>query len=210
MLICVGIPCYDGKPTAQTVDSLLAEQLLGYDQGVHFLVVWEIGCALVGLARNRIARKFLDCAQADCLVMVDADISWPPGTLARLAQRPEDVIGGTYRAKSEREQWHVFGEPERDGDRYRVDGLPGGFLKISRKALESIDANAYADNAGKVWRDYFPTGFYEGRFYGEDYGFCRLCRQAGGSVFLDPSIILRHHDGQRMFTGDPKVWLETR
>ena len=60
MLVCVGIPTIDGKPHAQTVDSLLAEQLLGYGRGVHFLVLWEVGCSLIGVARNKIARSFLD------------------------------------------------------------------------------------------------------------------------------------------------------
>lgn len=210
MLVCVGIPSIDGKVCAQTVDSLLAEQLLASQQGVHILVQWQIGCSLIGLARNRLARAFLDIPQAKCLVMVDADISWKAGELARLAQMPQQVIGATYRAKRDKEQWHVFGEAVPVGDLYRVDGLPGGFLKIDRSAFEAITPQRYADEAGKVWADYFPTGFHDGRFYGEDYGFCRLWREMGGDVWLDPSIRLRHHDGQRAFTGDPGEWLRAR
>jgi len=208
MLICVGIPTIDGKPCVQTVDSLLAEQFLGYEQGVHFLVIWEVGCSLIGVARNKIARKFLDIPGANCLVFVDSDISWTGGELARLAQQPHDVIGGTYRAKREDDWWHVRGAPEKRGDLYKVDGLPGGFLKITRHAFETIDAEPYLDAGDKPMRDYFPTGMHNGQIFGEDYGFCRLWAEAGGEILLDPSIILRHHDGLRAYSGDPKKYLE--
>lgn len=209
MLVCVGIPTIDGKPCANTVDSLLAEQLLGFREGVHFLVEWQIGCSLIGAARNLIAKAFLE-GPADCLVMVDADISWKGGDLAKLAKRPQDVIGGTYRTKTDTQTtFHVHGDPENVGDLYRVDGLPGGFLKISRKALEAIPANQYDHFDGTPVKDFFPTGFHEGRFYGEDYGFCRLWRETGGDVWLDPDIRLRHHDGMRAFTGSPREWLES-
>ena len=208
MLVCVGIPTIDGKPHAQTVDSLLAEQLLGYGQGVHFLVLWEVGCSLIGVARNKIARSFLDIPEADCLVFVDSDISWTGGDLAKLAQRPEDVVGATYRAKRDDEWWHVRGQPERRGDLYKVDGLPGGFIKMTRKAFEACNAQPYRDDSERDMRDWFPTGMHNGQIFGEDYGFCRLWAEAGGEVFLDPSIKLRHHDGLRFFTGDPQAWLE--
>ncbi len=82
MLVCIGLPCIDGRPYAGTVDSLLAEQLLGYRKGVHFLILWEIGCSLIGVARNRIADRFLNETKADALIFVDADISWKAGDLA--------------------------------------------------------------------------------------------------------------------------------
>jgi hypothetical protein len=209
MLVCVGIPTIDGKPCSNTVDSLLAEQFLGFREGVHFLVLWEIGCSLIGLARNKIAKRFLDIPQADCLVFVDSDISWKGGDLTKLAKRPEDVVGGTYRAKRDDDYYHVRGDPVPHGDLYKVEGLPGGFIKISRKALETIDANPYKDEYGKDMKDWFPTGFHEGRMFGEDYGFCRLWTATGGTVWLDASIKLRHHDGLRAFHGDPEKWLQT-
>lgn len=207
MIVCVGIPSIDGKPCANTVDSLLAEQLLGFAQGVHVLVQWQIGCSLIGIARNKLARKFLDVSQADCMVFVDSDISWTGGDLVRLAKQPQDVIGATYRAKRDDEYYHVRGEPEKRGDLYKVAGLPGGFIKISRRAFEKIEAQPYTDENGQEMRDYFPTGFHEGRMFGEDYGFCRQWTAAGGEIWLDPSIKLRHHDGLKAYSGDPAEWL---
>lgn len=206
MLICVGIPAHDGKVCAETVDSLLAEQVLS--QGVHFLVLWETGGGNIGFARNRLAKRFLDIPQAEALIMVDTDISWKGGELAKLASRPEEVIGGTYRGKYEGSGFHIFGKPRKSGDLYKVDGLPGGFMKISRPAFEKMKAKKYEDVRGDVTSDYFPTGFYRGRLFGEDYGFCRLWRQSGGTVWLDPSISLRHHDGGASYQGDVRAWIE--
>lgn len=208
MLVCVGIPTIDGKPHCNLVDSLLAETVLGSGQGVHFLVLWEIGCSLIGVARNKIARRFLDQPKADCLIMVDSDISWVGGELARLARRTEHVVGGTYRAKTEDERFHLRGVPEKRGDLLKVEGLPGGFMKISRHALETMKAPTYCEENGREMRDWFPVGMHDGEMWGEDYGFCRQWRESGGEVFLDPSIKLRHHDGMRCFAGDPAEWIE--
>lgn len=210
MIIYVGIPVMDGKPHAATVDSLLAEQLLGYGQGVHLLVEWEIGCSLIGDARNRLAKRFLNTPECSCIVYVDADISWPTGSLIRLARSRKDVIGGTYRPKEPRERFHLRGEPKKVGRLYEVDGLPGGFLKISRRAFGQMKTKAYLAADNTPTRDFFPMGFHRGTYYGEDYGFCRLWRQSGGKVFLDPSIILRHHDGGSVYSGNPEEWLRQR
>ena len=210
MIIHIGIPVIDGKPYAGTVDSLLAEQLFGFQKGIHLLVDWEIGCSLIGHARNRIVKRFLAQNECACLIFVDADISWRPGVLTALAQRDEQVIGGTYRAKRDDERFHYFGDPEQVGDLYRVLGLPGGFMKISRDVFSKIRPNAYLEDDGSATSDFFPTGFHEGRFYGEDYGFCRLWRETGGDVWLDPSIQLRHHDGCRVYEGNVRKHLKER
>jgi len=208
MLVCIGIPTIDGKPCAQTVDSLMAEQFIGFHQGVNILVIWEIGCSMIGVARNKIARRFLQ-SKGDCLVFVDSDISWKGGDLIRLAKSPEKVIGATYRAKRDDDYFHVRGTPEKRGDLWKVDGLPGGFIKIAREAFEAIPAAEYEDLDGTKTKDFFPTGMHEGAIWGEDYGFCRLWRETGGDVLLDPTIILRHHDGLKAYSGDPLPWLES-
>jgi hypothetical protein len=207
MLICVCIPTIDGKPCVNTVDSLLAEQLLGFKEGVYLYVMWEVGCSLIGVARNKLAKRFMETPEADCMIFVDSDISWTAGELAKLARRPADVIGATYRAKRDDDYFHIRGTPKQNGDLFEVDGLPGGFLKISRRALETIKAEPYLDENEREMKDFFPTGMHKGQIFGEDYGFCRLWTESGGKVFLDPSIKLRHHDGLRFFTGDPRAWI---
>jgi hypothetical protein len=209
MLVCVGIPTIDGKLHANLVDSLLAETLIGHMQGVHYLVKSEMGCSLIGVARNKLAKWFLDTKQADCLVFIDSDISWKGGALTDLVKRSKDVVGGTYRAKTDDVKFHIRGEPEPDGDLLKVEGLPGGFIKINRGVFERMDnAAPYTTDDGVEMRNWFPTEVVDGSLWGEDYGFCRLWREVGGAVHLDPSIKLRHHDGFRAYTGDVQEWLD--
>lgn len=212
MLLCVGVPCFDGRPYAQTVDALMAEQVICSREGVHLLVQWALGLPYVGVARNYLAQQFLAIKEADAVVMVDADMSWEPGDLLRLARHPHDVIGGTYRPKEPDVRFHVEdcdNKPEKRGDLWKVDGLPGGFLKISRHALETMETRGYLDRKGAEWRDYFPTGFLGGRYRQEDYGFCWQWRQSGGEVWLDPTLKLRHHDGIRhVYVGDAAKWMD--
>lgn len=207
----IGIPVIDGKPHYATVDALLAEQFLAAEQGIHLLVEWEVGCSLIGDARNRLAKRFL-ATGLKAMVFVDADMSWRAGSLMSLVKSSKDVIGGTYRPKTDEERFHVHGKAAKVGKLYSVGGLPGGFIKISRRALMKLRerAKSYQGTDETPTYDFFPMGFHRGSYYGEDYGFCRLWREAGGEVFLDPTLILRHHDGMRFFEGDPKVWLEKR
>jgi len=213
MIVCVGIPSFDGKPLAATVDSLLAEQFVCSRQGVNLLVQWENGIPYVAVARNRLVKQFLDVKNAECMVFVDADMSWPAGTLLKLIQHKHDVIGGTYRPKEPSGRFHVDvdkNRPEKVGDLWKVDGLPGGFLKLSRNACETLETRQYKDYSGQVWRDYFPVGYLDGsRYYQEDYGFCWQWRAQGGDVWLDPSLHLRHHDGLRLtYEGNAAKWMD--
>jgi hypothetical protein len=208
VIIYVAVPVLDGKPYAAMVDSLLAEQMFCQQRGAHLLVDWEIGCSLIGDARNRLTKRFLATREAKAMVFVDADMSWPTGALFRLARSRKDVVGGTYRPKQDEMRFHIFGRVEKIGAFYRVGGLPGGFIKISRRAFEAMAPRAYLASDGTPTRDYFPMGWHRGRYFGEDYGFCRLWRETGGDVWLDPTIQLRHHDGMTVFAGDPKAWLK--
>lgn len=209
--IFVGIPVMDGKPHYATVDALLAEQYLALQEGVHILVEWEIGCSLIGDARNRLAKRFLATGLKN-MMFVDADMSWPAGSILKLVKSRKDVIGGTYRPKTDEERFHVHGKAVKAGKLYAVDGLPGGFIKIGRKALLTMQkrAKSYLGTDGTATYDFFPMGFHRGRYYGEDYGFCRLWRESGGQVFLDPSLTLRHHDSLRFFEGDVSEWMKGR
>ncbi len=210
-LVTIGIPSTDGKLHAQTVDSLLAEQLLALKQGVVLTIDWELGCGLVHVARDRIANRFLLWGKSDTLIFVDADMSWKGGDLTRLAKRKAPVVGGTYRVKSNDDyRFHVRGPVEKRGKLLSVKGLPTGFLKISRQAFEAMKpfAKAYQQSDVETHYDFFPTGVFNRMMWGEDYGFCRLWLKTGGEILLDPSLVLRHHDGQQTFAGDPAEWLK--
>lgn len=216
MLVCVSVPSRDG-PSPFMMSSLLAEQLVCRQAGVDLLLQWVLGIPYVQVARNQLAKMMLETevlgTKPDACVFIDDDESWKPGGILKLLQSPHDVIGGTYRPKEPSGRFHVDAEPfkpEKHGDLWKVAGLPGGFMKITRRAFERLETRQYLDYGGNLWRDFFPCGYLDGqRFYQEDYGFCWQWRMQGGEIWLDPSIHIRHHDGIRLtYEGDAAKWMD--
>lgn len=74
-----------------------------------------------------------------------------------------------------------------------------GFLLIKREVFEKLKATAPAyekgfheEHAGDPIYDFFPVGVRDKRYESEDYGFCRLWKEAGGKIWLCPWIELIH------------------
>src|SRR3990167_3857956 len=82
----------------ETLDALLAEfQLAGQRElEVEFSRVRDD--ALISRSRSVVASQFLT-GSSDCLVMIDRDIVWPPGSLIELAERAVEhkaIVAGVY------------------------------------------------------------------------------------------------------------------
>lgn len=211
MKICVAIPCYDRKMTCETARSLLIEQALSVTLGVQMEVMFTPGCSLITHARNSAVQDFMD-SDADRLVFLDSDIAWEPGALLRLAAYPVEFVGGAYRYKDADENYpiHWLDRPELWSDPetglLEVRALPGGFLSLSRSVFEKLAAahptRAYFHH-GKAFQAFFhvPPGA------GEDGQFCLDWIDAGGKVWLDPTLTLTHVDGAQKYTGNIGAWL---
>lgn len=218
MKLFVAIPAYDGKVGIETVRSLLNEQGAAALLGVELQVGLLPGCSLITMGRNQMVADFLatDC---DRLVFVDADVSWNPGDLIKLAMHPVDVVGGAYRYKNALEDYPVqwIDKPELWTDPktglLEVGSVPGGFLTISRRAFAQLK-EAHPDRAyqheGRLFQAYFHAPVMEGRLFGEDTAFCHDWREAGGQVWLDTELLLTHTGGFPQFTGCIGDWLRSR
>lgn len=192
--VYIGIPAYGGVE-AEFLNSVLAGVLVCRAAG------WDIeyevlpGCSLITKARNEIASRFLR-SHCDCLLFLDADVVFDAADMLRLLDRPEDVIGSAYVRKDGSGKYNV--RPldslnESDGA-WECEGIATGFLKISRKALESMDVPTYG--ASKA---FFESGMVDGLYWGEDYLFCKRYREQGGRVWLLPADI--GHVGKHIFRG---------
>ena len=74
-----------------------------------------------------------------------------------------------------------------------VDGLPTGFLKISREALKKVwDASEEYTNENKVARMVFDIKIMNGQLVSEDIVFCRKWHDLGGKVYIDPNMTFNH------------------
>lgn len=210
MKLMVGIPCYDGKVFCDTVRSLLEEvgaaSLLGVQIDVRFIP----GTCYIPLARNRIVDDFL-ASDADKLVFIDADVSWPVGSLLKLASHGVDCVAGVYRHKRAEETYPLVW-PDESGTvaLQAVDGLlearfvPAGFWCLTRAAFETFRAfhgerpYSHEGNPGYAW---FSNPYRPGALWGEDTLFCEEYREAGGRVWVDPELTLTHTGSNPAFTG---------
>lgn len=219
MLIAVAIPCYDGKVSAATLDSLLAEQLIAHSEG-HVLDVARLeGCSSIPSARNVLVYDFLQ-SRSERLVFIDSDMGWEPGSLTELATCAHDIVGGAYRLKNDSGDFVIRWLPgeaplwaDAEGT-LPCAGLGTGFLAISRRAFETI-AEAFPN---RTYRDqhrqpyaYFDMPFADGTMWGEDLRFCEMARAAGLEIRVKPELNLSHIAGpNHAYTGRLGDWLRDR
>jgi len=216
--VCFCIPTIT-RPYQQTLDSLEASvphlDAAGWD---HYMVP-EIGNPYISAARAKMLRKALD-AGADVIVFIDHDVSWRPEDLLKLIETPGDVVGGTYRFKTEDVSYMGTINSTPDGfPRVRSDGcisaelLPAGFLKITKAAvdrfMEAFPDLCYGPRYAQSV-DLFNHGAWKGNWWGEDYSFCRRWREAGGEIWLVPDLSLDHNSADTVFRGNYHEFLRAQ
>jgi len=215
--IFAAVPAHDGKVHVECVRALLNEQMLAHFAGSELKIVFLPGCSLITHARNQLARDFM-ASDFDRMVFVDADVSWEPGALIKLAHHPVDLVGGAYRFKSEEEGYPVIYTDQAwyaddETGLLEVWGLPGGFLAINRCVFEKLK-EAHPKRAYRFHDDEFQGYFHapidDWMMFGEDMAFCYDWRALGGKVWLDPRLTLTHVGGAKQYTGQIGSWLQSR
>ena len=204
------VPSLNG-PTAPFVAALEGSlpliQAAGWEEGA----VEQRGCPYISYARASMLRKALD-ANADVIVFIDYDVSWKPQDLLKLIETEGDVVAGTYRFKTDDEQYMGTWQTDAAGiPRLRADGcfladrVPAGFLKITKSAVdrfmkahpELIFGVRYSPTV-----DLFNHGVIDGVWYGEDYAFSKRWREAGGEIALIPDLDIDHHSSTTAYRGN--------
>lgn len=217
MKILVAIPVYDGKLQAQSVRCLLNEQAVAFGSGDELDIRFLPNCSHAAMGRNQLSQYFME---SDCerLVFLDADVTFNPGDIIKLAHAKEDFVGGCYRYKMENESYPIgwLDTPELWANEYghlEVKTLPGGFLSLSKKVFEKLK-EAHPDRGfehfGNQMHCYFQMRFEEGFLYGEDSYFCKEWRDLGGKIYLDPELELTHWDFNKPYVGHIGKWLKNR
>lgn len=178
---------------------------------------WEHGLGIerfnpyISAARATLLRKAMD-DQPDAIVFIDHDLSWGTDALLTLLQTEGDVVAGTYRFKTEKEEY--MGAWEIDEDLRpvtRADGcfdalrVPAGFLKITPKAVHAFmrawPELLYGD-ADHPSLDMFNHGVIDGVWYGEDYAFCKRWKERCGDIWLVPDLYINHHSISTEYPGN--------
>lgn len=142
----------------ETMDALLAEFQLAGQQGLEVEFTRARDDALISRSRSVVASQF-HAGASDCLVMIDRDIVWPPGSLIGLAERAVEhsaIVAGIYPVRHpvvDRARFNIrflddsdlssvrIGEKNacsKDCNLRPVRYVSAGFLAISRAALGLI------------------------------------------------------------------------
>jgi hypothetical protein len=204
MKIFVAIPTYDGKLDVRVAGNLMTEQNIARAKGHEFDVRFLPGCSHPAMGRNQLVQEFLD-SKFDKLFFLDSDITWEPGTITYLCHMPREFVGACYRYKKEHESYPLGWLPDPDGKGLYSDelglievaNLPGGFCALSRQAFERIQdfkPNKIFRHFGMKAYCHYEMRFENGNLWGEDAGFCKEFREAGGKVYLKPDVSLTHWD----------------
>lgn len=211
MKVAICCPTRD-RPHQAFLDSLEASIPLLDAKGYDHKATFQIGCPYISAARATMLRKSMIWG-ADVFIFLDDDVSWKPQDLIDLIEAEGDVVGGTYRFKSEEENVYMGfiltgpnGRPmcrPSDGA-IEAHRLPAGFLKVTKAAIEKFmrdypELIINADENGFESPDLFNHGVHKGIWYGEDYAFCRNWLDKGGELWLLPNLDLDHN-------GKDKVW----
>jgi hypothetical protein len=188
--------------------------------GIGHSATFNVGGAYVSFARAEMLHRAL-ATDADAFVFLDHDESWRPVDLVRLIETQGEVVAGTYRYKQEPEEY--MGDWHRDGGGRPVlrlgDGairatmVPAGFLKVTRVAVRRF-MRAYPEllfgDAERPAVDLFNHGAHvggaDGRWWGEDYAFCRRWGDCGGEIWLVPDLSIDHHAFPSKDHPDGRVW----
>jgi glycosyltransferase involved in cell wall biosynthesis len=200
------------RPTEHTLNALKESIPLIVEAGWEEGMVSEVGCPYISAARATMLRKALD-AKANVIVFIDHDVSWDPPALLKLIETPGDVVAGTYRFKSDVETYMGSLITTREGypivrpdGCMKANGAPGGFLKITREAvnlfMRTLPHLKYGEESSPSV-DLFNHGAHEGVWWGEDYAFCRNWTEVcGQDLWLIPDLNIAHHSTDKIYPGN--------
>jgi hypothetical protein len=197
--ILFATPCYGGQMFAPHVRSImnLKDDLNSLGLAHDWLIGWNE--SLVHRGRMEMTATFLETEHTH-LMWLDADIEFTSDDVAKLWNLDADIAVGVYPMKKRESCWYAAwkdGELIKDLDQFAgpivVDYAGTGFMLIKRAVIETLAKSQghYRGKNGPV-PAIFMTPIHEGILESEDYHFCRIARQAGFEVTMDPSVRLKH------------------
>ena len=160
----------------------------------------------IQVARNDLIAIAVE-ANVDELVWIDSDISWIPEDLFKLLAYDVDVVGGIYPKKLDKEEYPIqllskTINVNLQTKLFEVDGIGTGFLKMSKKSLNSLwNSNPEYKNKGITGKWICDVVVQNNQVNGEDIILCQKLRDLGYKIYLDPYVNCEHV-GNKRYTGN--------
>jgi hypothetical protein len=196
--LLIATTAYD-TPDACYVQAIQATRMALEDAGIQTAYLLLTGNCHVDDARNSVVAEFL-ASDATEMVFIDADVQWLPDGLVRLCSHDVDFVGAVYpyRDIGRRTEMPCRNLPGAEIDQsglLEMDGLPTGFMLLSRTVLETLakDAQQFTGrDPGLPMPLLFERATVDGKRMSGDLVFCHKWRQTGGQIWADPEIRLGH------------------
>lgn len=199
--VAIATPCHGNKVEINYLHSVVAMTHMLRTHNAQFSLLTVPNEALVMRSRNHLVWQFM---QTDCthLFFADSDMGWKAGTILRLLSHGKDIVAGIGRRKQEGPPSYCANlvEPvhvDKETGLIKAIHVGGACLLLSRacivKMLAAYDQLKYLDvQANRYETALFDTEIRDGKFWSEDYTFCRRARDIGFDVWIDPEIYLEH------------------
>jgi len=230
MHLVIGTPMYGGQCCSEYVQSLLALKEACMQHGIKMTCIFLGNESLVQRGRNTIAHHFLEIEDATHLMFIDADQKFVPNDIARMIKADKGIIGGPVPMKginwervragavlNHKRLWEltgIFNINKLDGHEmvspdtpFQVKHIGTGFMLIRRDVFEKLkphvgwykNGGSSIDPEDKVY-DFFKVQNINHQLLSEDYNFCHMYREKGGTVWAAPWCVLGHF-GAYLFSG---------
>lgn len=216
--VLLAAPSYDGRFDVRFVDSLIETVELGKQHNIVILPYFLCYDSLIQRARNDYFYAAYN-SEVDCLFFIDSDIGWNPNDFIKLVLSDKDMIGATYRKKTDEEELYavkVTGNTESDWNLdiskdglLEVQGLGCGFLKLSKRCVKLLFENEkkyYKNEKGIIKNICDCVVNEDNNFVSEDITIGFKWTKLGEKLYLDTNIKLIHV-GHKAYTGDVAEWL---
>jgi glycosyltransferase involved in cell wall biosynthesis len=201
MKVLIATPSYDGRLDVWYTTSLVNSVRIAQEKGIFLHPVFMSYDALVQRARNDLFRLALDY---DAVVWVDGDLEWHPMWIMELLALDKDVVGGTYRKKTDDAELYTVKTQnlEAEDDLVKVESLGLGFVKMSKKAVQDLwDASESYQNEGRECRMVCDIKIIDGQLCSEDVVVFQKLKDLGYDIWLDPRMTCVHI-GTKKFYGN--------
>lgn len=203
MKVLIATPAHDGRLDVWYTTSLVNSVRIAQENGIFLHPVFMSYDALVQRARNDLFRLAVE-GEYDHMIFIDADLEWNPMWVMELLSRPEDVVGGTYRKKTDEAEVYTVKTKNLDAENglVRVEGLGTGFVKLSRRAFMSLwESSQPYQNEGREGRMVCDIQIIDGQLCSEDVVLFKKLKDLGFDVWLAPHMTCCHI-GTKKFYGN--------
>ena len=230
MHLVVGTPCYGGMMCTEYTQSLLDLKEACLTNNIKLTCIFLGNESLIQRGRNTIAHHFMKMQDATHLMFIDADQKFLANDIALMIKADKGIIGGPVPMKGidwkRVRQGAVLNHPNLSSLSgifninklknhemiasnlpFQVKHIGTGFMLIRRDVFEKIKPHVgwytstgnTTDVNDKIY-DYFKVQNVNNELLSEDYNFCHMYREHGGTIWAAPWCVLGHF-GSYLFSG---------